>query len=145
MRTLLLVLAALLAVGMLPSPGQALVVDLKEIGYWSGGQPMGTDSSAFDPGTGLGTIRQTITGVGVYYVGLYLDQDLDEASNSFFNEYGATSGAPAAARPGRLTNQNMCTVISTRISMRNCWTIRTGFPPRRLMTSPRRWPGISSW
>ena len=98
MRKLLVVLVALLAVGMLSSTGQAVVVELREVGYWSGGQPMGTDSSAFDPLTGLGTLRQTITGAGTYYVGLYLDQDIDSAINTFFNEFGATTGVPAAGQ-----------------------------------------------
>jgi len=42
-------------------------------------------------------------------VGLYLDQDIDSAINTFFNEFGATTGVPAAGHPGKLTNQDGCT------------------------------------
>lgn len=51
--------------------------------------------SAFDTGTGLGTVTMTFSGAGSKYGGLYVDHELNEGTNSFFNEFGRTSGATA--------------------------------------------------
>jgi hypothetical protein len=48
--------------------------------------------------TPLGTLTVNVSGVGTHYVGLFVDYEIDEAINTFFNEYGAVSGAPAAGQ-----------------------------------------------
>jgi hypothetical protein len=52
------------------------------------GVPAGVDVSGFDYTTGLGTIVAPLTS-GSHFVGLYVDHEIDEAINTFFNEYGA--------------------------------------------------------
>ncbi|MBN2317854.1 MAG: PEP-CTERM sorting domain-containing protein [Acidobacteria bacterium] len=48
--------------------------------------------------SGLGTIMFTITGAGSHNIDLFLDYEVDEAKNTFFNEYGDTSGTLAAGQ-----------------------------------------------
>lgn len=47
---------------------------------------------------GLGTIIVTVADEGAHSVGLYVDHEIDEEDNTFFNEYGDTSGATAAGQ-----------------------------------------------
>ena len=53
------------------------------------------DSSLFDFQQGLGTFSLEVSSVGANYVSLFVDHDIDEAANTFFNELGSTSGTPA--------------------------------------------------
>jgi hypothetical protein len=54
--------------------------------------PVGVDVSGFDTATGLGTIEVTISGIGTHYVATFLDHEIDEVANTFFNEYGSAVG-----------------------------------------------------
>ena len=56
------------------------------------------DASAFDLDTGLGTINVTVIGTGNHHFLAYFDHDIDPATNTFFNEFGATSGTPDAGQ-----------------------------------------------
>lgn len=49
-------------------------------------------------GAGLGTVSVSVSGAGSHTVGLFVDHEIDQNSNTFFNEYGATSGSPAAGQ-----------------------------------------------
>lgn len=60
------------------------------------GFPSNVDLSGFDTATGLGVITVTTAGEGTHTVLGFFDHEIDENSNTFFNEYGATGGAPAA-------------------------------------------------
>ena len=61
--------------------------------------PGEVDLSSFDDFTGLGTIEATITGAGAHTFDAFFDHDIDEAINTFFNEYGtATAGAAASGQ-----------------------------------------------
>jgi len=60
--------------------------------------PAGVNVGGFDTSTGLGTINVTRSGVGSHYVGLFVDHEIDEAINTFFNESGSTSGAAASGQ-----------------------------------------------
>jgi hypothetical protein len=46
--------------------------------------------STFDTATGLGALTLTFDTVGPHYGGLFVDHELSEALNTFFNETGAT-------------------------------------------------------
>ncbi|MBL9137922.1 MAG: hypothetical protein JNK85_18800 [Verrucomicrobiales bacterium] len=55
---------------------------------------------SFDAATGLGSLRIIFTELGPHYGSLFVDHELSEASNTFFNELGAVS---AAAPPAGVT------------------------------------------
>ena len=55
----------------------------------------GLDDSGFDYTTGLGTLELTLNGVGAHSVDLFLDHEIDEPINTFFNEYGMGGTAVA--------------------------------------------------
>src|SRR4051812_44487293 len=56
------------------------------------------DASGFDFTTGLGRLNVQLSSPGANYVGLFLDHEIDEQINTFFNELGGTTGAP---QPGQ--------------------------------------------
>jgi hypothetical protein len=62
--------------------------------------PGGVNSSAFDFSTGLGDLVVTHTSVGaeVFFVTLFVDHEIDESVNTFFNEFGDVSGTPGAGQ-----------------------------------------------
>lgn len=100
------ILGAIVALFLMSRPSQAAVLTLFEYGLNINGTvslstdptPSGADISGFDTGTGLGTIVVTVLTPGPNYVGLFLDIEIDEATNTFFNEFGADAGAPAAGQ-----------------------------------------------
>lgn len=57
--------------------------------------PASVNSSAFDFSTGLGVLSVTLL-PGVHNAIFYADIEIDEPINTFFNEYGDTSGAAPA-------------------------------------------------
>lgn len=63
-----------------------------------GAAPAGVNVAGFDTATGLGTITITIGTAGDHYVGLFVDHEIDEATNTFFNEFGAATGSAAAGQ-----------------------------------------------
>jgi len=58
--------------------------------------PAGVNVAGFDTTTGLGSISVAVSGAGGHFIGLFVDHDIDEASNTFFNEFGSVTGAPVA-------------------------------------------------
>jgi len=64
-------------------------------GALPGDLPTSIDASSFDFVTGLGEIAVSISGAGGHQVSLFLDTEIDEPANTFFNEWGATAGVPA--------------------------------------------------
>ena len=60
----------------------------------TGGSP---NVSIFDSITGLGTLTLTASGAGNHFSALFVDHEIDETVNTWFNETGSTSavGAPA--------------------------------------------------
>jgi hypothetical protein len=61
--------------------------------------PAGVNGAGFDTGTGLGSVQVTVSGAGVHYVGMFVDHEIDETANTFFNE----TGAPAGVLPAGLS------------------------------------------
>lgn len=61
-----------------------------------GTAPTNWNLAAFDTGTGLGTITTEVTGAGLHNLLVFLDIEIDEEVNGFYNEYGDALGAPLA-------------------------------------------------
>jgi len=93
------------------APAQALIT-LFDYGYNIDGAvsvptlgdavPGAADESLWDDTSGLGTITVTIGAAGGHSVLLFVDHEIDEATNGFTNETGAISGAPAAGQSGEV-------------------------------------------
>ncbi|MFN0068112.1 MAG: hypothetical protein ACKVYV_10800 [Limisphaerales bacterium] len=95
-------LAACLAGASFLAPGTLADVSLVEYRVNRDGA-LGTTlpaGSTFDPATGLGALTLTFDTAGPHYGGLFVDHELSEALNTFFNETGATS---AGALPAGLS------------------------------------------
>ncbi len=60
--------------------------------------PATIDISGFDDITGLGTITATIDGAGGHTFDAFFDHEIDESTNTFFNEFGDASGSAAATQ-----------------------------------------------
>jgi hypothetical protein len=58
--------------------------------------PAGWDSSGFDFTTGLGTLKLSLAGGGLHFAGLFVDHEIDETINTFYNEYGEAVGSPTS-------------------------------------------------
>jgi PEP-CTERM motif len=58
--------------------------------------PASVNASAFDFGTGFGSLVVTIDGAGSHSVDFFADIDIDAAINTYFNEIAVTGGALAA-------------------------------------------------
>ena len=99
-KLLLPVVVVLLTCGAFAAPAFADISLFDWAGNIDGtiSSPPGMDVSAFDDITGLGIISVTVSGTGSHYVGLFVDHEIDELSNTYFNETGATSGSPAAGQ-----------------------------------------------
>ena len=105
MRKLARISCGAVMVWLLASPAPAATIDLFDYGFNVNGTVYsnsvaipGFDASGFDTATGLGTFTLThnATSAEVFYFVAFLDLEIDEALNTFFNEYGSTANAPAA-------------------------------------------------
>lgn len=73
-------------------------INLDGIVHPLGAMPASVNTSAFDATTGLGQITVSVTGAGAHNVLGFFDHEIDETVNTFFNEYGAMVGVPAAGQ-----------------------------------------------
>jgi hypothetical protein len=78
---------------MYSAPGSYSAPDVGQL-------PVFIDDTAFDWTMGLGTISVDYNpGVaGDYFIGAFFDHEIDEATNTFFNEVGNVSGSPEAGQ-----------------------------------------------
>ena len=97
------------AIGLLAAfaGGEAVAgqIDLFDYGYNVDGTssvptfgdpvPTNVDESGFDDLSGLGTITATFNTAGSHYMGLWVDHEIDETVNTYFNEYGSKVTSPA--------------------------------------------------
>lgn len=89
---------------MTSTQASAAVIDLFDYAFNINGvvtsqaAPAGVNVGGFDTLTGLGTITVTLSGAGSNYVSLFVDHEIDEAVNTWFNENGSTSGTTAAGQ-----------------------------------------------
>jgi hypothetical protein len=140
--------------GFVAAPASATTIDLFDWGLNIDGAltlpgdplPIGVDDSAFDFSTGLGLLQVTVAVAGAHNVDFFVDHEIDEVTNTFFNETGSTSGAPAAAgqsweidEPGYVTFST--TSHPARWTTTSC-KIRMGLRARPRRTSPWHWAGI---
>jgi hypothetical protein len=103
-RTLLLAIAATLS--LMSASANADPIDLWDYGLNIDGTvsvptlgdpvPAEADISLFDALTGLGVITVDVIGAGAHFVDLFLDIELDEILNTWFNETGSAVGTAAA-------------------------------------------------
>lgn len=95
---------ALAAFGLGATAASAATIDLFEYAFnvngtvTSGGAPAGVNIAGFNTSTGLGTINFTTSTDGAHSFLAFFDHEIDEATNTFFNEYGNTSGLPASGQ-----------------------------------------------
>ena len=88
------------------TPSQAAVMSLFDYAYNIDGvltsapnpTPPGVNGAGFNYSTGLGTITYSFNTPGSHFAGLFVDIEIDEATNTFFNEYGTPVGAPVAGQ-----------------------------------------------
>jgi hypothetical protein len=57
-----------------------------------------TVTGAFDFAAGLGVLSVEIGAEGGHYVDLFVDHEIDQATNTFFNEFGAPTNVPGASQ-----------------------------------------------
>jgi hypothetical protein len=108
MRKFAITLCAGLLLAMSAAGARAVTLSLADYALNIGGVvttasdplPATVDASGFDFVTGLGTLLVTFhPGVaGSYFVGAFVDHEIDEPLNTFFNEFGSVSGLPAAGQ-----------------------------------------------
>ena len=60
------------------------------------GVPLGVTDAGFNYSTGLGSITIPVSSAGNHFIGLFLDHEIDEPTNTFFNEFGNSVGVPPA-------------------------------------------------
>jgi hypothetical protein len=97
-------LAALAIAATLPSSNATPIIDLFEYGlnldgtihhgYQSDPLP-GWAGGTFDVSTGLGTLSVALT-PGSHSISLFVDHEIDQLINTYFNEFGIATGPPAA-------------------------------------------------
>ena len=106
MRKLARISCGAVMVWLLASPAPAATIGLWEFGFNVNGdiytsEPIpGFNGVGFDFSTGLGTFTLTYIApsAGVFDFIAFVDLEIDETENTFFNEYGAAVGAPVAGQ-----------------------------------------------
>lgn len=92
---------ALLAAALQASAGP---IDLYEFAFNLDGQvsvgvaPPQVNASGFDTATGLGTVTLQVRGAGQRQASLFVDHEIDETINTFFNESASSHGTAAAGQ-----------------------------------------------
>jgi len=95
MRKLILILMAVMAISWGVS-AEALI-EGREYAFNTDGAYSLTSVGPGTPGVVPGGFAQiTLSTPGLHYAGFYSDWDIDSELNTYFNEYGAANGAPAA-------------------------------------------------
>jgi len=61
----------------------------------------GSISGGYD-GDGLGSVSVSISGAGPHYVSMFVDWDIDDLANTFFNELGNSGGSIAAGQTAEI-------------------------------------------
>jgi hypothetical protein len=93
MKRLRILLLALCLIGLAGAPASAAPV-LFDYAYVGSGPGIAVDMTAFDLTTGLGVITfgSVFLDGGTFNFRLFLDHEIEESTNTFFNEYGEVHG-----------------------------------------------------
>ena len=76
--------------------GYRLNIDGASSLFSTGGPvPPAVNLAAFDLASGLGTISININAAGPHSASAFVDHEIDQSQNTFFNEFGAAVGSPA--------------------------------------------------
>lgn len=97
MRKLGIALSALLLMCLASSVASATTITIFQAEYQIDG---GTPVAVSFPVSGLGSFSVGLgpSAPGPHYVAAFIDPEIDEAINTFFNEIGARAGSPAAGQ-----------------------------------------------
>ncbi|MGR9052539.1 MAG: hypothetical protein ACU84J_07815 [Gammaproteobacteria bacterium] len=60
--------------------------------------PGEVDVNGFDDFTGLGTVSNHFNSPGAYNISIFFDHEVDETTNTFFNETGTVTGTPVVGQ-----------------------------------------------
>lgn len=60
--------------------------------------PAGVSISGFNIPKGLGSVTMNVRSPGLHTAALFVDHEIDQADNTFFNEFGRPSGSPTAGQ-----------------------------------------------
>ncbi len=93
MRKLLVVLFVL---AITTVPCTAATISLFDYAWIFAGPGFNLNTAGFDNTTGLGVIEITAVNPGVFDAMLFVDHEIDENVNTFFNEYGSVVGSAPA-------------------------------------------------
>ena len=74
--------------------------------------PGNVNSSLFSTVTGLGTISATFSSPGAHYFGIFLDHEIDEPINTFFNELGSDHGVLASGQSWEIGDPLLGTIYA---------------------------------
>jgi hypothetical protein len=96
-----------LLLGVMMSRAMASSIDLQEYAFSIDGVvsnppgrgdpiPSAVGLAAFNTTAGLGSVVGSIHGAGPHSVAFFVDHEIDQSINTFFNEVGSTRGAPPA-------------------------------------------------
>lgn len=104
-RACLLILCLLLW-GVDTGPARAAAIGLHEYGFnidgavYEAGSPLPgfINTANFDFNTGLGTVSINLGGAGKHSVLAFFDHEIDESTNTFFNEIGTATGSPGSGQ-----------------------------------------------
>ena len=97
--------AALALAATLTSSQAISIIDLYEYGlnldgtvHYGQGDPLPSwAGGTFDTTTGLGTLSVALT-PGSHYLSLYVDHEIDQDDNTWYNEFGSSTGTPASGQ-----------------------------------------------
>ena len=95
-----------LTIAVVSSSAQGAMVNLFDWGLNSGGTlfspgdslPANVDDSEFDFITGLGSLSLVISTPGDHHASFFVDHEIDESMNTFFNEFGDVNGIPVSGQ-----------------------------------------------
>jgi hypothetical protein len=91
---------ALAAFSLGSTAASATTIGLYEYAFNFDGNiaPAGVSLAGFNASTGLGTISFSTSADGAHSFLAFFDHEIDEAANTFFNEYGDTNGSAASGQ-----------------------------------------------
>lgn len=60
---------------------------------------------------GLGSVTVTIEGAATHYVSMFVDHEIDEAANTFFNEHGIVVGTPSLGQTWEIDEPSFSDIL----------------------------------